>query len=306
MRDLSLLLPFALPPAAHAKDLISALDAPALATLLSYGSESSPMAFDPFAACLPHETLLTGARGDQSPPVAHALMNELGLPPAEGFWFVLQPVHFYIARDHLVLTDTRQLSLSAHTSRTFFDAALPLFSELGHEVRLGDAQRWFLRADEWQGLRTTTPDAATGHNVDVWLPSGERARDWRKLHNEVQMLWHMHPLNDERETQGEHRVNALWLWGGASSSAVLPSMAVMPQVDDALIPHALASDWGRWLAAMKQIDTTLLAPSLAWLRSGKIDRLTLQLTDATRVRTWHMSRASMRKFWVRPSLSRLR
>lgn len=306
MREITLLLPFALPPAEHAKDLIAALEAPALARLLSRGSELPGIAFEPFSASLPHEALLAGTTGDNSPPAAHALMRELGLPETGGYWFVLQPAHFHVARDHLVLTDLRQLALDETESRTLFDAALPLFQELGHDLRYGDARRWFLRADDWQGLRTTTPDAATGHNIDVWLPSGERARDWRKLHNEVQMLWHMHPLNDEREMRGEARVNALWLWGGASPALAPVSARPLPQVDESLVSHALAGDWGRWLVAMNEVERTQIAPLLAALASGEIARLSLQLTDATRIRSWRATRAGMRKFWVKPSLSRLR
>lgn len=303
MRDATLLLPFALPPAEHAKDLIAALDAPALALLLSRGRELARTDCDPFAPALPHETLLTPAPADNSPPVAHALMQSLGLPPADGYWFVLQPAHFHVARDHLVLTDLRQLDLDDQDSRTLFDAALPLFGELGHELRYGDARRWFLRADDWQGLRTTTPDAASGHNVDVWLPSGERARAWRKLHNEVQMLWHMHPLNDARDMRGARRINALWLWGGANPTDAPASALAAAQVDDALVTHALAGDWGSWLAAMRDIENRRISSMLAALKSGGIDHLTLQLTDASRIRTWHVTRSRLRKFWIPPSLS---
>lgn len=303
MRDATLLLPFALPPAEHAKDLIAALDAPALALLLSRGKEMARTDCDPFAACLPHEALLAGTPADNSPPVAHRLMHELGLPPVEGHWFVLKPAHFHVARDHLVLTDLRQLALDERESRTLFDAVTALFHELGHELRYGDARRWFLRADDWRALRTTTPDAAAGHNVDIWLPSGDHARAWRKLHNEVQMLWHMHALNDERELRGARRVNGLWLWGGASPTDTPAPAATTLQVEDALLPHALAGDWGSWLAAVRELESRRVSSMLAALSSGAVDRLTLLLTDASRIRTWRVSRINMRKFWVRPSLS---
>lgn len=305
MRDSTLLLPFALPPAEHAKDLIAALDAPALARLLARGKESAPIHCEPFAACLPHEALLAGSHADNSPPVAHRLMHQLGLPPVEGHCFVLQPAHFHVARDHLVLTDLRQLDLAEQESRALFDSVAALFQELGHDLRYGDARHWFLRADEWQTLRTTTPDAATGHNIDVWLPSGESARAWRKLHNEVQMVWHMHALNDEREMRGARRVNALWLWGGANPTDAPASRSAAVQVDDALVSHALAGDWGSWLAGMKHIEASRVAPLLAALTSGSLDQLTLQLTDAACIRTWHVSRMRMRTFWIRPSLSSL-
>lgn len=315
MHHVTLLLPFALPPAEHAKDLLAALDAPALALLLARAQRGLQRDSDPFAAALPHEALLAGTTADNSPPVAQALMQRLGLDAAEGCWFVMQPAHFHVARDHLVLTDPRQLDLDEAAARALFDAAKPLFDELGHEVRYGNARYWFLRADDWAGLRTCTPDAAAGHNVDVWLPRGTHERSWRRLHNEVQMLWHMHPLNEQREMHGQRRVNALWLWGGATAQDAaaamyadlltgLPSAGTL-RIDDALTASALAGDWGSWLAAMREIDARHAAPLLADLKSGAIARVSLQLTDAQRVREWQLGRAGMRKFWRPPSLSRL-
>ncbi len=248
---------------------------------------------------------MTGARADNSPPMAHALMSELGLLPATGYWFIVQPAHFHVARDHLVLTDLRHLQLDDVESRALFESVLPSFTELRHELRYGDARRWFMRADSWQSLRTTTPDAATGHNVDIWMPSGERSREWRKLHNEVQMLWHAQALNDQLEQLGKPRVNGLWLWGGASAIDRPSSSGTSNQIDDALISHALAGDWASWLAAMANIDTVRVAPLMAALRSGQLDRLTLRLTDASRVRSWQVTRASLMKFWARPSLTPL-
>lgn len=318
MRNTILLLPFALPPAEHAKDLLAALNTPSLALLLARGSEAPPHEQPPFSASLAHESLLAGTDASNSPPLAHALMSVLGLPPTDGHWFVLQPAHFHIARDHLVLTDLRALDLDDDASHTLFASIGPLFDESGYALRYGDARHWFLRADDWRSLRTTTPDAATGHNIDVWLPSGEAARSWRKLHNEVQMLWHTHPLNEVREGHGMPRVNALWLWGGANAVTDVPlerarlltgidttTESDAWHCDPALLPAALAGDWSRWLQSMQAIDAGRIAQLLASLRAGSIDRLTLQLTDASRVRTWYLTRHGMRKFWRQPSLSAL-
>ncbi len=326
MSEATLLLPFALPPAEHAKDLLAALDAPALATTLARATAGRRYDGDAFAPLLPHEALLAGSTTDNSPAIAGAMMRQLAIAPAEGYWFVLQPVHFHVARDHLVLTDPSQLVLDDIEAQAFFDAVQPLFAELGHELRYGTPRYWFLRADAWHGLRTCTPAAATGHNIDVWLPRGAGERDWRRLHNEVQMQWHIHPLNEQRELNGQHRVNALWLWGGAPAGApastasnsfanqliqgsneqpVDPRAGSQAQIDHTLIASALAGDWGSWLAALQAIDRHHLAPRLAALRAGELTRLTLQLTDAQRLREWHLSRGGMRKFWRSPSLARL-
>jgi hypothetical protein len=204
----------------------------------------------------------------------------------------------------LVLTDPRQLMIDEQTSRALFESALPLFEELGYALRFGDARYWFVRIDAWQALRTTTPDMATGHNVDVWLPSGEHAREWRKLHNEVQMLWHTHPINEAREAKGQPRINALWLWGGASPEQS-PAKHDTLTMDDSLISAALVDDWGRWLVAMQDIERVHASPLLHQLQNKTIDRVTLQLSDATQVRQWQVSRLDLLKFWRKPSLNRL-
>lgn len=325
MHHLTLILPFALAPAEHAKDLLTTLHAPALAQLLSHAYSGRQSVSDAFAPLLPHEQWLAGEVRDNSPALAHELMQQLGMTAEPGYWFVLEPTHFHVARDHLVLTDRRQLALDDTTSQTLFDAALPLFAELGYTLRYGDAHHWFLRADSWSGLRTCSPDAACGHNIDVWLPRGQGERDWRRLHNEIQMLWHTHEVNEAREQQGERRINALWLWGGSdgvSAQAVRTGLQELarrslgrsspqfpendaPVLLDGLISAALAGDWSAWLGAMTKLDTRHIAPVLAQLKNGANNGITLVLTDSTRAIAWKVRRSSMRKFWVRASLARL-
>lgn len=328
MHQPTIIIPFALLPTEHAKDLLAVLHAPALAQLLShaYRVRHSPTdatgAFDAFAALLPHEQWLTGGNTDNSPSIAHLLMQQLGLQAEPGYWFVIEPAHFHIARDHLVLTDRRQLAISESESQTIFEAALPLFTELGYTLRFGDARHWFLRADAWSNLRTCSPDTACGHNIDVWLPRGPNERDWRRLHNEVQMLWHTHAINDAREQRGERRINALWLWGGSGAVADAKGLQELarcslglpaPQISqnsgklllDPLISAALAGDWSAWLAAIAELDARYLTTALTQLKQGQINRLHLVLTDSTQAIEWRLGRLSMRKFWVRASLARL-
>ncbi len=332
----TLLIPFALPPAEHAKDLLKSLRLPALATLLARASDHRVSNEDPFAPALPHEKWLAAAPGDNSPPVAHALMQSFGLPVADGHWFLLQPVHLHIARDHLVLTDPQALHISDAEARTLYDAIAPLANEAGHELAFGDARHWFLRADGWAGLRTCTPSAACGHNVDIWLPRGPGERDWRRLHNEVQMLWHQHPVSETRDASGMPRINALWLWGGSiaamagptslSSSAAASGLSPAGSraepapayvnyllgrpdaaltIDTRLVSPSLAGDWSSWLAAMQALEAERFAPLLASLKSGETGEATLLLSDAGRLAEWRVTRHGMRKFWRSPSLAKL-
>ncbi|WP_019140657.1 hypothetical protein [Noviherbaspirillum massiliense] len=352
MSQLDILVPFSLPPEEMSADLLRELKAPALAGLLARATPGrNPSAgerLDPFAPALPHEAWLahqfgfgTSLAAENSPPIAPDFMLSLGLARETGNWFVLQPVHFFIARDHLVLTDPRQLELAEDESRALFEVARMLFEEDDKTLLFGNAGTWFVHADSWSQLRTSTPDAACGHNIDIWMPKGEGERSWRKIQNEVQMHWFTHPVNAEREAKGQKPVNSIWIWGGASPatgharsaySAVFglsgwasalaqhasktaahasagEVIAARPErglvLLDELIEPALANDWSRWLGTFQQLEKDWFVPQLEALQSGKIDRVSLILTHNSRLSTFTASRLSLRKFWIKPSLARL-
>lgn len=348
---LDILLPFSLPPQELARDLLRALDAPALATLLGKSRLEPAAANRPeegFFRSLPHERWLAEAIGlpgnaaQSSPPVASCLVSEHAEPAPEGWWFLLQPAHLHVAMDHLVLTDLRTLHLSDHESRRLFDTARPLFEDSGFTLRYADALHWLLRADAWRDLHTATPDSACGRNIDIWMPQGDAARAWRRLHNEVQMTWFAEladSLQTDRESRGLKPVNALWIWGGGAASADSPAEAYdvvynlggafgcaarhrslqdgeelragltaqngerFLLVADQLLPPALAGDWGTWIAALQDIEARWLAPSLVLLREGRLDTIRLILTDGSTLRTRRCSRNGLRKFWKKPSLT---
>ncbi|WP_220809975.1 hypothetical protein [Noviherbaspirillum aridicola] len=346
MSHAEILIPFSLPPAELAVDLLQQLHTPALAMLAGRARpEPEVQPADTFMRSLPHERWLAArcglpVAGDDSPPLAPLLLEAFGQSPAVGRWFVLQPVHIHIARDHLVLTDQRQLALEEADSRVLYDIAAPLFAEAGLQLAWGDALTWFLRADDWDGLRTATPDAAAGHNIDIWMPKGPHERAWRKIQNEVQMHWFGHPLNDAREARGLRPVNSLWLWGGAAAQTRAParifshginlaswhaafrpyaghagsagSAAELPRdatrtlaVLDALAHAWLSSDWGTWLAGMQALEAQWFAPLLEGVKSGQHDSLSLVLSDDTRLLQLSVTRGALRRFWRKPGLTPL-
>ncbi|RJG00212.1 hypothetical protein [Noviherbaspirillum sedimenti] len=317
MSQLDILLPFGLPPPDLAKDLLRQCKTPALAMLLARAKAPQTECFDPFARALPHETwlarkLLPGnLLPESSPPLADALMRLHGLQAESGTWFVLQPVHFHIARDHLVLTDLRQLALDETESRALFDAAQPLLEESGKTLVYGDASTWFLQADDWQDLHTATPDAACGRNIDIWLPQGAQERAWRKLQNEVQMHWHMHEVNAAREARGARPVNSLWLWGGASLPQAAANGALpAPYTDVFKLSgwiEALGAAAGATNATNKRqddchaIDVVLAAPQRGLLL---LDAL-LAPALATDWGSWLQELQMLEAAWFAPLLSAL-
>jgi hypothetical protein len=248
-------------------------------------------------------------------------MKALDLPYQEGFWFILNPIHLHIARDHLVLTDTRLLALSDESARALFQLAKAEIEAAGLFACYGNAQTWFLRADHWAGLQTCTVDAACGHNIDVWMPRGDVARAWRKLQNDIQMAWFEHPLHQTRHALGLPIVNSLWISQGSSLATIgalpaklthlLHTSGVRRARDrdqlsadtilyaDTLIGPALNTDWSSWLAEMGHIDQQWL--SLAHQR-GKVK---LILSHNHIRREFTCSRLRLAQFWRRSGLKHL-
>ncbi|HEY8609331.1 MAG TPA: hypothetical protein VIM12_19615 [Noviherbaspirillum sp.] len=345
-----ILIPFGLPPAELAGDMLRQLPAPSLATMLSRAHRDvvGVKSDAPFQRALPHERWLASRVGiadagaaNSSPPVARLLLDTYCKEAPRGTWFVLQPVHIHVARDHLVLTDPRQLALGDEEARVLFALARPLFEEHGLDAVYGDAQTWFLRADAWTDMDTATPDAAAGHNIDIWMPRGTHERAWRKVQNEVQMHWFTHPLNAAREARGLKPVNSLWLWAGASpnqpapgvpfthacnldgwaaafrrcagasvharSASMLPSDGAgnMLILVDALVPHYLSADWGSWLARVQELEEAWFGPLLEGVKSGVHERLSILLSDDNHLLEFTLTRPALRKFWRKPSLAPL-
>lgn len=349
MTQLELLLPFAMPPAELARDLLRELKMPSLAMLLARAGRSAHQISDGFSRALPHEYWLTrqfdanaASDSDNSPALATSAMRSFNLPAETGVWFILQPVHLHISRDHLVLTDPRQLQLAESDARALFDIVQPLFEEVGKTLLYGDAQNWFMRADEWHALQTSTSDAACGHNIDIWMPKGPHERDWRRLQNEIQMHWHEHAINDEREASGLKPINSVWLSGGAEAKktsntntkfeeiftflhewkpfvvVAKKQIAINSATDilnekpqhgllvlDNLIEPALAGDWSEWLMRFQAMEERWFEPLLKALQDKQLNKLAITISHNTAYSTYTISKSSLRKFWRKPSLARL-
>jgi hypothetical protein len=354
MIHIDILLPFGLPPAEMARDLLRECQAPALATLLGRSkSNEGSTSYDSFSRALPHEHWLsqrfglTGSGTDadergNSPPIAGALLRKHHPQLAQGYWFILQPAHIHVARDHLVLTDISQLALEDAESRRLFQSAQVLFEEIGRHLIYVDAATWLMRADDWAGLRTSSPQAANGHNIDIWMPAGPGEQAWRKLQNEVQMQWFSESINTTREQRGQKPINTLWLWGGAdaaTTSTVSPyqgsfnlrgwphtlcplhATASGPAdvlacpgerallLLDSLQEAGMGNEWGFWLERLEVLESEWFAPLLHVLRgqcqNQKLQSLSLILSGQERLLEVSVTTAALRKFWIRPSLSRM-
>lgn len=197
----------------------------------------------------------------------------------------VDPVHLHVGRDHLVLTDPAGLSLEATEALALAEAIAPLFADDGLALHASPAGPWILRetyASRPLRLRTRPLAGAIGRNIDAWMPSGDDARRWRRLVNEVQMTWFTHPVNAARAGRGLPAVNSLWIEGRVPGAERMPApartaaarLALSPgapvtvdagdaiplTVDPTLLAMQLAGDPLGWLQAWAGVDAAVFAP----------------------------------------------
>jgi hypothetical protein len=173
-------------------------------------------------------------------------------------------------------------------------------------------------------------------DVTDFVPRGKEALPLRRLQNEVQMLWHSHPVNAAREARRLPLVNSFWLWGAAAAGAAqqpvarltsvgVPgwvrglsgsALASLDELDGALAQDgtlivgylaeaAIAADWGTWLQQVQQLEEKLFAPLHTALVQGRVKQLRLVLSSREALAEFTTTAMAQRKFWRRPTLERL-
>lgn len=141
-----------------------------------------------------------------------------GLDVQNAVWFYADPVHFVLKRDTFSLHDEAPVNLSLAHAERLLDTLNQHFSDDGSQFLRGKSGRWFLKISKnteifWP-VETKPLQSAIGQNVQAMMPKGHAALQWRKILNEIQMLMHEHPVNQEREKNGELAVSSVWVSGG--------------------------------------------------------------------------------------------
>jgi hypothetical protein len=105
-------------------------------------------------------------------------------------------------------------------------------------------------------FRSISPAAVSTLSVSDWWPQDESTKAWRKLLNEVQMVWHTHPVNAQRADHGLEPINSLWLYGGAPGWKPTPRLATT-QYFNLLAKSFLENDWASWLDHLPNLSKQL-------------------------------------------------
>jgi len=176
--------------------------------------------------------------------------------------WLLEPAHFHLARDHVVLTAGAAQSLTATDAQQLAQALRPLLAQEAIALTVLSNELWVLEAGA-KPLQITcaSSEAAAGRNIDGYLPAGPEARRYRRLLNEIQMTWHEHPVNQHRERRGQLPINGIWLSGPVTLPALDAwdqlSRGGLYEVDVSLLTPRLHDDRHAWLEALQALDSRL-------------------------------------------------
>src|SRR5690606_7128776 len=131
-------------------------------------------------------------------------------------WLV-ELVHVSPSRDGAALLPASQLAITPEHSVALFESVLTLFAEAGFHLSPSGTCHWRITLPNGYAPVCASPALVSITSVNDWWPQDIASRPWRRLSNEVQMLWFEHPVNLERAQQGLPPVNSLWLFGGAQA-----------------------------------------------------------------------------------------
>ena len=284
----TLLVAGALVPGQLAGALTASLDTPTLKTRLSRATLVEPsVSFQRGGAHFGWLANKLFGQPEPAPTAPYAYAQLTGAATPRFVWHA-DPVHMQAARDHLIVQSLGTDAPTPKESSAMIAVANELARNTGCQL-LDFGGRWFLLSEhDWQ--IDTRPLAAVNETA-VEMPGGRDAQVWNRLHNEIQMAWHAHEMNAQRETNGMRTINAIWLHGGgqwkplppieftqvhsvaaelqgAARAAGAQSMPVGARLankalvvfDDAWVSKQ-HQDWSAWLRAITNLDRMLVAQS---------------------------------------------
>lgn len=275
---------------------LQTLALPHLATLLAALQAQAPIGGDEFAPLMPQELAQAQAWGWQPgrSAFAAAQAEDDGLETAGQAWALLTPLHLNVTSDQITALHPALLQLDAAESRAFLDALAPLFPvEEGWRFAWGAATRWYVAHPDLAEQASASLDRVINRNVDPWMPE---TRLLRRLQNELQMLLHRLPLNEQREARGALALNSVWISGCGQALPRQPDPAL--QLDSRLREPLLTQDWAAWREAWQALDAGPVRELLDAQQAGTPVALTL-CGERSAQRWESRPRSGLARLWQR-------
>ena len=253
----------------------------------------------------------------QPAPTAPYAYAQLAGAAAPGFVWHADPVHMEAARDHLIV---QSLGTDAPTAEGI---------ERADRCRQRARAEHGLSVHRRAGSVGSCYPSMTGRSTRVrWrrstetaveMPGGRDAQIWNRLHNEIQMAWHAHEVNAQREAERDandqchlaarrrameavasDRIHAGALGCSGVTRRSTSRRCAVPRRQARQRPtrrswssmtHGYArqrQDWGAWLQAITEVDRSLVEhseDSIDLIFCGNTLR-TFELRPSDRYKPW--------------------
>lgn len=209
------------------------------------------------------------------------------------------------------LFPNNSLHITKEQSLALFESVKYLFAENKIKLIAINDDHWVISLPQCFATSLDSPKLLSYQPLHDHWPKEEKNKKLRQLLNEVQMLWHEHPVNIERKAQGLREINSPWIYGGAHPQ----QLQAQPQYPYAVISTLEEAyrneDWGRWLDLLPQLEADIASAQKAdaeanpnILRRGAITKSTTatrfvlagydQLITLTPLSFWQRTMARLR------------
>lgn len=238
MPTLDIVCPYLLEPVSERTGL--SVQVPAIARLLARADRLPSPERDPLAAFMCASGVDSSTDVD-APTAAVARLGEGESVEPGAIWMHADPIHARPDRDRLLVYAGKGIEPDRAEADALVETFNRHFADDGLSLLAPTPTRWYLRlARPRPGLRTSPLYEVQGGSMAEHLPHGPGARDWIRLLNETQMLFHADPVNRRREASGRPVISGIWTWGAGSLPALSDS------VPDTLVgDHPLIAGLGR-------------------------------------------------------------
>jgi hypothetical protein len=245
LTDKHLIIPFASSLDEGCQIAITKLDLPNLSELVLSGDAHHSYQGSEFDFLMPYERMLIDAQNDFS----------LLVPCHKGYVprVIITPCHWIVGIDRITMANPESLHLTEVESRALFETVKPYFLSDEIQISYESALVWHVECDFFNEIKFASLDRVIGRHVDAWQPLGSLANKIRRLQNEIQMLFHTHLINVNRETQGLPTVNSFWISH--------PITHTVSNLDLSLRKPSLAVDWEVWSETWRKVDRNLASVS---------------------------------------------
>ncbi len=292
---MEILIPGSLVPTSVAPDLAPELKkhCPQLIGLLERRPAEVLSLAPERTGCTPHEALQLHrlgyqdvTQGEDGPGPSQASFHGLNLgaglaPLAAGIHTGNEPVwvaqlcSITVGREGARMLAPHSLSIAQHEADALFEAASALWDGSEISALSLNADLWRIWPGHAAHAPSMSPAAVAQMSLSDWWPQDPSFKAWRRLLNEIQMLWHTHPVNTMRVERGLPPINSLWLYGGACGWR--PTASPSPVHTIHLLADAcLEGDWAQWIAQLPAVSSELeLALKQHATKTGEQPTITL-------------------------------